>query len=164
MNKNIEVGDKVEFSAKCRTQSGTVAKLRYKTCKGRRRALLEQIGAEIDTYVAEILDQNGSSFWTVPVDRLKVIGKGQPNVARAEVCRIKGKIWERNMNIKSKNLGAAGEHDLFNLRNGDPIVVTYKHGVKAERIFRGFVPSSGNIRYEQFGHIRTTPPQFVERK
>lgn len=162
---DLNVKDRVEFSARGRKVTGVVTGIRWKERKGKIKDLLERVGEETGLYVAEILDDaNQKSFWTVDIRNLTIIGECKEDAPIRQINEIKNTIRQKRADIKHEHFNITCDKDLRKLKEGDPIIVTYKHNVKLERIFKGFVPSSGNVRYEQYGHIRTCSPKFVEVK
>lgn len=162
--QEITRGDRVEFIGKGRKVVGTVTRIRMKHRKGKVRALAFAVtGNEgsLDRLVAEIAPEGGTGVWTVAVDSLKLLGKGDLSAAQEHVQTVKYKNKDRQHAISSRNFDSAKQGGLLDLKVGDAIEVKFREGYWSPVTFKGFVPSSGNVRYEYFGRVRTCSAKFI---
>lgn len=165
--QRIRIGDKVQFYGKGRKLVGVVARVRLKQRKGKARRLAELVTGDatsLDQMVAEIaVEQPKKCMWTVGVNLLKVVGKGDVNAAQDVVGAIKQNHRDNRMRTQSRNFGHQKDSGLLDLKNGDPIEVQYRGGYWVKAIYRGIVPGSLNVRFEEFGRTRTCSPKFVRK-
>jgi len=161
----VIAGDHVEFFARGRRVTGTVARVRVKRRGGRFRELTymfhDNPESVLNVEVAEVAEDGKRAFWTVPTVDLQVIGKSDAHIAAGAVQDVKASRQQHRQAKKQRNAEAIYNSGLSRLQNGDEIEVQFRDIGWAKAEFAGFVQGSGNVRYYRHGRKRTVSPKFV---
>lgn len=163
-----QIGDHVEFTARGRKLTGIIINIRIKQRRGRARQLAELITGnpyELDRTVMRIVPDGTKSWWEVDFSSpVKVLGKAttkQLNTAKLVDADIQQDRQERTERKSESNYKASSDEGLYHLNDGDSIEVKFNDIGWAPATFKGIIKGSGNIRYERFGRLRTSPAKFV---
>ena len=155
--QSYQQGDIVDFTFRGSMKTGTVIRSRIKTRKGRARELALMFRGDehaLDSVVVEISAEG--RIYTVGIDSVKgVVGTGSAQEAinhKIEIKQVRRTRAYENSQAVHDTLGWTEE--------GAEIEVQFKHGWETV-IYRGVVTSSGKVRFEHRGQLRTTWPKFV---
>ena len=108
----------------------------------------------------------GTSLWTVPTDRCKVVAKAaavEVQQARIQADKVKESIRSRNAQRRNSRFDAAQKNNLLDLNRGDAIQVNFRDVGWTDASFVRY-NTTGGIVFMRHGIERRASPAHVRRK